>query len=284
MHGTRFRYVALGDSLTEGLGDKNFDVDREGAGWADRLATLIARECAESRVDVEYANLSVRSRTATAIFGDQVAQALDLRPDLVTIMAGANDLWRPGARLDVVEAVVRSALERFHGIGTAVVLANTINPAHHWAFRLGIPRSRRMSNLLDGLAREYNVHLLDVHGSVSLRRQRFWASDMVHFGERGHIHVANRAAKLLGLSHRLTVPPFDQPPRDYQTPREFVRWIWHHVVPFMLRVIRRVTAGDGVMAKHERYVIANPHAWPSRRVTTPDVSRSQGPAVESVNL
>ncbi|NBX24346.1 MAG: SGNH/GDSL hydrolase family protein [Microbacteriaceae bacterium] len=262
------RYVALGDSLTEGLGDRGFEIDRDGCGWADRLATLFARSAAETGGIVEFANLAIRSRTSVSIFGEQVDRALGMQPDLVTIMAGANDLWRPGARLDVVEELVRSAVERFQRVGTRVVLANTINPVHHWAFRPGIARSLRLSALLNRLAREYGLQLLDVHGSVSLRRQRFWADDMVHFGERGHIHVANRAAKLLGIPYQLTVPSFDSPPRDFQTPGELCRWLWNHVVPFTSRVLRRVTAGDGVAAKHDDYVVARADRWPSRRVSS----------------
>ena len=263
------RYVALGDSLTEGLGDRDFAHERHGKGWADRFATLLACTAADSGGVVEFANLAVRSRTAASIFGEQVDRALELQPDLVTIMAGANDLWRPGACLHSVETSVRHALDRLLKAGTRVILANTINPVHHWAFRPGVSRSARMSELLSKLASEYNLDLLDVHGSVSLRRQRFWAQDMVHFGERGHIHVANRAAKLIGVPYRLTVPSFDEPPRDYQTPRDFVVWIYRHVLPFTYRVLRRITAGDGVAPKHDQYVTVRADAWPTRRVVNP---------------
>jgi hypothetical protein len=155
------------------------------------------------------------------------------------------------------------------------LMANTINPVHHWAFRPGVARSARVSDLLSRLAKEYNLDLLDVHGSVSLRRQRFWAQDMVHFGERGHIHVANRAAKLIGVPHRLTVPSFDEPPRDYQTPRDLALWIYRHVLPFSYRVFRRITAGDGIAPKHENYVTVRADAWPTRLVSNAAPSRVQ---------
>ena len=269
------RYVALGDSLTEGLGDRDFTKERHGKGWADRLATLLACAAADSGGVVEFANLAVRSRTAASIFGEQVDRALELRPDLVTIMAGANDLWRPGACLVAVESAVRRAIDRLLSSGAQVILANTINPVHHWAFRPGVSRSARMSELLSRLASEYNIDLLDVHGSVSLRRQRFWAQDMVHFGERGHIHVANRAAKLIGVPYRLTVPSFDEPPRDYQTPRDFAVWIYRHVLPFSYRVFRRVTAGDGIVPKHDGYVTVRADAWPTRLVANTVLTRDR---------
>jgi lysophospholipase L1-like esterase len=50
------RFVAIGDSTTEGLDDP----DGEGGyrGWADRLAEIIANAQAEP---LDYANLGVRS-------------------------------------------------------------------------------------------------------------------------------------------------------------------------------------------------------------------------------
>ncbi len=272
MEHATLRYVALGDSLTEGLGDRDFWSNRQNKGWADRFAVLIAAELSAENRRLDYANLAVRSRRAESILTEQVKRAIELRPDLVTLMAGANDLWRPTGKLTKLEHLFREAIEGLQSSGVRIVLATTIRPNHHWAFRMGLSRATRLTGLLRELAEQYQLELLDIYASVSLRRQRFWSPDMVHFGERGHIHVANRAAKLIGLSHRLTVPPFEQPPKDYQTLREAAVWIWRYVVPFMNRVLRRVTAGDGVTAKHTNYVAVESMTWPTRqlshRVTT----------------
>jgi phosphatidylinositol alpha 1,6-mannosyltransferase len=273
VNGTSFRYVALGDSLTEGLGDRDFWTCRLNKGWADRFAGLLAAELAVDERRLEYANLAVRSRRAASILTEQVDEAVRLRPDLVSLMAGANDLWRPTGRLDCLESKFRTAIERLRDCGARVVLATTIRPEHHWAFRVGIARAERLTTLLRRLADEYQLDVLDIHASVSLRRQRFWSADMVHFGERGHIHVANRAAKLLGLSHRLTVPSFDSPPKDYQTPGEFLAWLGSYVLPFAHRVVRRVTAGDGVTAKHTSYTVVDSNLWPTRLLSNPVPSR-----------
>lgn len=61
------RYVALGDSQTEGLWDGD---DSDGiVGFADRLAVML---------------------------DDQLPQALAMRPDLVSVCVGMNDITRPG--------------------------------------------------------------------------------------------------------------------------------------------------------------------------------------------
>ena len=78
------RYVAIGDSSTEGLDDP----DGAGGyrGWADRLAELLA----EAHPDLRYANLAVRGKSAGEIAASQLAPALAMRPDLATVVAGGG--------------------------------------------------------------------------------------------------------------------------------------------------------------------------------------------------
>ncbi|WP_256443617.1 SGNH/GDSL hydrolase family protein [Micromonospora sp. M51] len=83
------RYVAIGDSTTEGLDDP----DGAGGyrGWADRFALAVAR----AQGGLEYANLAIRGRTTALIRAEQLQPALDLAPDLATVVAGMNDVLRP---------------------------------------------------------------------------------------------------------------------------------------------------------------------------------------------
>src|SRR6187402_2349958 len=98
-HGRRFeRYVAIGDSSTEGLDDPA----GEGAyrGWANRLAEAIARAQATNG-GLLYANLGIRGRKTREIRDQQLGPALAMRPDLVTLFSGTNDVvsrsFDPGA-------------------------------------------------------------------------------------------------------------------------------------------------------------------------------------------
>lgn len=80
------RYVAIGDSSTEGLDDP----DGKGGyrGWADRLAEHIA----QSQSSPLYANLGIRGRRTRRIRQEQLEPALAMRPDLVTLFSGTNDV------------------------------------------------------------------------------------------------------------------------------------------------------------------------------------------------
>jgi lysophospholipase L1-like esterase len=68
-------------------------------GWADRLAVMLA----DAEPTLVYANLAVRGKSAGAVRAEQLDAALALEPDLVTVMAGMNDLVRPG--FDVVAVI-----------------------------------------------------------------------------------------------------------------------------------------------------------------------------------
>src|SRR5207253_6839470 len=82
------RFVAIGDSTVEGLDDP----DGRGGyrGWADRLAQRLA----DLQGGVLYANLGIRGRTTRQVRDEQLAPALAMRPDLVALVSGTNDLLR----------------------------------------------------------------------------------------------------------------------------------------------------------------------------------------------
>jgi hypothetical protein len=81
------RYVAIGDSSTEGLADP--DGESGYRGWADRLAEIIANAQAEP---LDYANLGVRSAHLSEIRTTQFDAAMAMQPDLFSIFGGANDM------------------------------------------------------------------------------------------------------------------------------------------------------------------------------------------------
>ena len=77
------RYVALGDSFTEGVGDPHPASPNGWRGWADHVATALARNNPELR----YANLAVRGRRMNEILDEQLQTAVMFEPDLVTVYA-----------------------------------------------------------------------------------------------------------------------------------------------------------------------------------------------------
>jgi lysophospholipase L1-like esterase len=86
------RFVAIGDSFTEGMCDeKRYGQYR---GWADRVADVMA----QAQPGFQYANLSVRGKLLKQVIDEQldaaIAQVVD-KTTLVSFHAGANDVIRP---------------------------------------------------------------------------------------------------------------------------------------------------------------------------------------------
>ena len=112
------RYVAIGDSFTEGVGDPDPSRPNGLRGWADRVAEVLA-----GRSDgFGYANLAIRGRKLGPILAEQLEPALALGPDLVTSYAGANDILRPRVDIDALATAYDEAVGRLVESGATVVL------------------------------------------------------------------------------------------------------------------------------------------------------------------
>ena len=243
-------YIALGDSLSEGLGDFTFKHYRDHNGWTDRLAAILAREAKEQGNSFKYANLSIRGAGLEKIVKVQVPQAVKLRPSLVTVMAGSNDLFGSKSNRENLRRIFRQGLIDLQDSGCHVVVANTINPLHLRIFRPLLHRAKAFSEMIEDVALELDVPVIDVHGIENFRHLMFWAEDMVHFSGHGHIAVANQAASMLGLKYRY--PEMD--PQELSVFSrgivETVEWLIRDVSPFIQRRLKGITAGDRMLPKH----------------------------------
>ena len=92
------RFVALGDSTTEGLMDPLPDGSDGSAagrtGWPRRWPRTIP--------ELRYANLAVRGKLARQVREEQLDVAIALEPDLVSVLTGLNDMLRKSVDVDAV--------------------------------------------------------------------------------------------------------------------------------------------------------------------------------------
>jgi lysophospholipase L1-like esterase len=193
------RYVAIGDSLSEGLGDP---VPGGGTrGWA----TLLAADLRRQQPDLSFTNLAVRGYMVRHAIDRQLEPALTARPDLVSIFIGGNDaLLRPqldgdrfGADLDrLVAPLAHSGATLVLSTLPDLTACSPLPPP--WR---GILR-RRILAVNEHIRRVATVHdtvLLDAWLDARTRRHRMWSIDRIHPSAEGHRLIAASVATLLGL-------------------------------------------------------------------------------------
>jgi len=181
------RFVALGDSFTEGLWDIDPDDDARCRGWADILAARISsRRTAAGQAPLEYANLAIRGRLLRPILTEQVPTALELQPDLVSLIGGGNDMLRPTADVDRMARNLEAAVVRLRESGADVLLGTGMDLADSPLVRRTRSRVGVYNSHIWSIARRHGAHVLDLWGMQSLRDGRVWAEDRIHLTTEGH--------------------------------------------------------------------------------------------------
>ncbi len=250
-------YVALGDSITEGLSDSSRSPSGEFRGWADRLAELLASARGGR---FRYANLAVRSRTVDGMLAEQVPRALSLRPELVSVLIGANDLVKRAADPAEVAAKVGDAVRTIRATGADVLLVTPFLPRRR-AAALFAKRFAVFASHLRRIAREESAILLDLDTVPALGDLEMWAEDKVHLRSRGHRFLAYRAAEVLGVPYAEALGGLEAAlHEDAVEPPDAsgVDWVRWHALPWVWRRLRGKTAGDGLVAKHDGYTELGP--------------------------
>ena len=246
------RYIALGDSLTEGLCDTSRMERGEYRGWADRLAAMLAQD----RGPFRYANLAVRSRRVRDLVNEQAPQALALKPDLVSIFMGSNDLASHGADPVRLAAQVEKVVRDLRATGADVLLVAPCLPAMR-AARIFARRFALYAAEMRRIAAATDSYLLDAAAMPALEERSMFADDQVHFSSRGHRHLAYRAAEALGLPDAEALGRLDDVLHGFDP--EGIEpaggWIRVHALPWIWRRMRGRTAGDGRVSKHDDYVL-----------------------------
>ena len=239
------RYVALGDSLTEGLCDPAPD----GAlrGWADRLALLLA-----ARDPLDYANLAIRSKRVSDVCGSQLQRALELRPDLVSILVGANDLVKRQVAIPALAARLEDVVRQLRAIGADVLLVTPFLPGNP-AARIYDRRFSAWASALAGIAERCGAILVDTDLYPQLAARENWGEDLVHLSSRGHRFLAYRTGVALDVPLADELGALDE--ALHATERTGAgRWWLRHALPWVWRRLHGRAAGDGRSAKHHDYV------------------------------
>ena len=187
-------FVALGDSITAGMGDP---VPGGWRGWAALLAGTLPQP--------ELHNLATLGALAADVERVQLPAATALRPEVASVVVGINDTLRgdfdperTGASVDRTVAALRSA-------GAQVLTVRLPDPGQMFGLprALARPLARRMRAVnaaVDEVARRHGTVHLDVARDPATYERRYWSVDRLHPNERGHRLIACRFHALLAAS------------------------------------------------------------------------------------
>jgi lysophospholipase L1-like esterase len=226
------RYVALGDSSTEGLDDP----DGRGGyrGWSQRLAERLA----EVQGGLAYANLAVRGLTTAEVRARQLDAALALKPDLATLFCGTNDVTQARFDADRVAADIE-VMQRSLTESGATVLSFTLpdlTPLMPLA-RLFAPRIARLNRALASAAQRSGSLLVDFAAYPVATDPRLWSEDRIHANAAGHARIAEalaHALRLPGSSEgwlQPLVPPLQRTRRERWSAE--MQWWTRHFLPWL---------------------------------------------------
>ncbi|HEY8719628.1 SGNH/GDSL hydrolase family protein [Pengzhenrongella sp.] len=243
------RYVAIGDSFTEGLWDLDPDDEARCRGWADILAARISSRRTEAgEAPLEYANLAIRGKLLRPILLEQLPTAFGLEPDLVSLIGGGNDILRATADVDKLARGLEAAVVRLRARGTDVLLSTGMDSSdstlvRHTRNRVGVYNSHVWS-----IARRHGAHVLDLWGMHSLRDVRMWSDDRIHLTSEGHARVAQAALVALGLAPDdaawddplIPLPPVPRLERAMAD----AAWVREYLYPWATRRFRGRSSGD----------------------------------------
>lgn len=241
------RFVALGDSFTEGVGDPEPSLPNGVRGWADRVAEVLS----STSHDFAYANLAVRGKLVRQVAQEQVNAALDLQPDLVSFCAGGNDVIRPGSDPDAVTAKVERAIARLTSQGSTCIMFTAVDVGFSPVFK-GIRGKVAIYNEnLRAIAARHDCIVVDQWSLTQLQDDRYWADDRLHLNSLGHHTVAMATLDALGVPNSLE--PLEPPAVPHRTWREArkedVVWARTHLVPWVIRRLKRESSGDHILPK-----------------------------------
>lgn len=244
-------YVALGDSFTEGVGDElpNGSV----RGWADFVALGLAQTAADNAGGatiggVRYANLAIRGRKLGPIVDEQLSPAIALRPQLVSINGGGNDIMRPKVSVKAVAEQLLDAVQMCVGAGIHVVLLSGGNPCAHLPFGSFI---RRRGDELAAAVRNnkprHGVTMVDNWSDHLLEDERYWSVDKLHLNTFGHARVASNVLKALDVAvpAQWRIEEFAAEPASSSSSRRTAAYYREYVVPWIGRRLTGRSSGDG---------------------------------------
>ncbi|MBO0729641.1 MAG: SGNH/GDSL hydrolase family protein, partial [Acidimicrobiaceae bacterium] len=207
-----------------------------------------------------YANLAIRGRKLHSIVAEQLDPALALRPDLVTLYAGANDILRPKVDLDALMREYDAAVGRLADSGATVLLWTAFGARASAFWRPLRGRFAYYNELVREIADRHGAVLVDYWRMTEYDDWGYWDIDRLHMAAPGHELMAIKVLDVLGVPHKLPAPTPLARPVLTRAEQRAANWQWtkQHVGPWVRRRITGRSSGDGMSPKYRTLTSLSP--------------------------
>lgn len=195
-----------GDSITDAGRDRG-NPENLGNGYVKNICSRLSVEYAE--LNLRFLNFGISGNRACDLKNRWKTDCLDHKPDILSILIGANDVWRrydsnnPTSLKDF-ENNYRHILDESSKDSICQIVI--MEP-----FVLPVPEDRKLwredldpkITIARQLAMEYAIAYVPLDGifaAASVRREPgYWAADGVHPSNAGHMLIADAWLKHTGL-------------------------------------------------------------------------------------
>ena len=252
------RFIALGDSMTEGMCDEI--IDGKYRGWADRVADVLAKDSS----NFSYVNLAIRGKLLHQVIDDQIPAAtffITGPETLVSFHAGANDVLRPSYQAEVAFAKYEKGVADLAKTGATIIVFTVVDrvEGNGKTAQLWHERFSSFNVNVRNVAKKYGATIIEADDAKWLADLRFLAVDRLHLNPDGHWRLSQAVLEKLGkeFDPAWKIPLSPAKKKSWlRINTEKTLWIITFVLPWIWRRIRGKSSGDGRSAKYE-----TPIAW-----------------------
>ena len=240
------RFVALGDSITLGIGDPvripgpaggtGRSAERGRRGWRGWAALL-----AEGLLQPELHNLAVNGACIAGVEHDQLPQALQLRPDVASVVVGVNDTLRPNFEPARIAAAAAHTVGALRAADATVLTMRLPDPGR----MLGVPgvlarplarRAHEINQVMDEVAERFGTLHFDAASCAETYEPSMWAVDRLHPSERCHRYIARQFHAMLATAGlQVGRPPEAEPSSPPPSRLAEVSWMATKGTAWVLR-------------------------------------------------
>ena len=155
--------------------------------WVDHFVQLCVN-------DIEYANFAKRGLVTKEIRSQQLEKALTFNPDLVSLIAGANDVLKGRWNHYAYKEDMKCMIDTLSKTGADIMIANLPD------FTVRLPFSTEKQVLKEqlleanevilSLSREHQLHHIDFWNHQLVNDNTLWSKDFIHPNSKGYVKVA----------------------------------------------------------------------------------------------